>query len=175
MVLLPFAGEILSIAGKSIGFYMVLYLLGYYVIAEDKNMDKIIRYRSIYLLIMLIADAADVYMFIWADNANGVLNSIAMYIACWFGILALLGFAKPGFNQNNRITQYLTGNSFLIYIFHFMWIIILQFYLGNVTDNLLVLIVGSVSGSLLLTLATCEVVKRIPLIRIFFGAPIRRR
>ncbi|MFT3983799.1 MAG: acyltransferase [Lachnospiraceae bacterium] len=171
-VLLPFSGEILNIAGKSIGLYMVLYLIGYYVIAEDRIMDKIVKHRHVYLLIMLLADAVDVYLFIWTDYADVIFNSIAMYTACWFGILALLGFAKSGFCQNNRITRYLTGNSFLIYLFHFMWIILTQFYLSKVTDNMIVLFVGSVLCSLLMTLTTCEIVKRIPLFWLFFGGPI---
>lgn len=112
-------------------------------------------------------------MFIWADNANGILNSIAMYFTCLFGILTLLGFGKACFNQNNRVTRYLTERSFSIYIFHFMWIILFQFYLGRVTDNIIALVLGTVLGSYIMTLVTCEIIRHIPLIRFLFGVKKR--
>jgi peptidoglycan/LPS O-acetylase OafA/YrhL len=168
-VLLPPASLILNIGGKSIGFYMVLYLIGYYIISEDKVMDRIEKYRYTFLVIMLISDVADVYMFIWANHANELLNSLAMYLTCWFGILTLLGFGKTGFDQNNKITRYLTSRSFLIYIFHFIWVIIFQFYLSKITDNMIVLISITVSGSIIMSLITSEIIRRIPLINFLFG------
>ena len=173
VVLLPFASQILDFGGKSIGLFMMLYLIGYYIIAEVQIMDRIVKYRYSYLAIMLIADVIDVYLFIWADDTNSLINSMAMYITCWFGILALLGFGKTGLDQNNRVTQYLTQRSFLIYIFHFIWVIIFQFYLRSVTDNTTVLVLGSVSCSLIMTLITCEIIWHLPIIRTLFG--VRKR
>lgn len=40
VVLLPFAGKILNFGGKSIGLFMVMYLIGYYMIAEDSIMER---------------------------------------------------------------------------------------------------------------------------------------
>lgn len=168
-VLLPPASFILNIGGKSIVYYMVLYLIGYYIFSEDKIVDRIVKYRHLFLAIMLISDAADVYMYIWADHANEILNSIAMYLTCWFGILTLLGFGKNKFDQNNKITKYLTSRSFLIYIFHFIWVIIFQIYLSKITDNIIVLLSITVSGSIIMTLITSEIVRRLPLINFLFG------
>jgi len=121
VLLFPCASMLLNIGGKSIGLYMLLYLIGYYIIVEDNVMEKIVKYRCMCLLIFIVSDVADVYLFIWADHANEILNTITMYFTCWFGILTLLGYAKSYFNQNNRLTQYLTKRSFLIYIFNFLF------------------------------------------------------
>jgi glucan biosynthesis protein C len=168
-VLLPPASLVLNIGGKSIGFYMVLYLIGYYIFSEDKILDRIVKYRHIFLTIMLISDATDVYMFIWADHAYEIVNSIAMYFTCWFGILTLLGFGKTEFNRNNKITRYLTSRSFLIYIFHFMWVVIFQFYLSKITGNTIALVTITVTGSIIMSLITSEIIRRIPLVNFLFG------
>ena len=168
-VLLPPASLVLNIGGKSIGFYMVLYLIGYYIFSEDKIVDRIVKYRHIFLAIMLVSDAADVYMFIWADHANEIINSIAMYLTCWFGILTLLGFGKNKFAQNNKTTRYLTSRSFSIYIFHFIWVVIFQFYLSKITDHTIVLFGITVLGSIIMSLITSEIIRRIPLVNFLFG------
>lgn len=168
-VLLPPANLILNLGGKSIGQYTLLYLIGYYIISEDKILDKIIKYRFLFLAAMLITEPVYIYLFLWAGKADGTLCWVAMYLTCWFGILALLGFAKIGFNQNNKLTRYLTQRSFSIYLFHFLWVVLFQFYLSKVTGNTVVIVLTTVSGSLIMTLVTCEVIRRIPVVRFLFG------
>jgi peptidoglycan/LPS O-acetylase OafA/YrhL len=100
---------------------------------------------------------------------NEILNGVAMYLTCWFGILTLLGFAKIGFNQNNKLTRYLTQRSFSIYLFHFLWVVLFQFSLSKVTDNTVVLVLATVTGSFFMTLVTCEVIRRIPVVKFLYG------
>jgi hypothetical protein len=152
---------ILNFGGKSIIFFLVLYLIGYYVIFEDQIMDQIVKYRFINLIIMMVADAMDVYLFIWTKNANTVLITAVMYITCWFGILTLLGFGSAYFNQSNRLTKYLTSRSFLFYIFHFVWLILFQFYLSKFTTNVVVLFIVPVIGTYLMTFLTAEIVIKV--------------
>ena len=168
-IVLPPSSLIFNIGGKSIGLYMMLYLLGYYIFSEDKHMDRIVRYRHLFLVIMLIFDATNIYLFLWAKQANEILSTIAMYSTCWFGILALLGFGKSKFNQRNRITRYLSSRSYLIYIFHFLWVILIQFYLSKISEKTIVLYVFTILGSFLMTLITSEIVRRIPFLLAFFG------
>ena len=150
----------LDIGGKSIGMYMVLYLIGYYVLAEDVIVEKIVKYRVCNLVIMIAADILDVYMFLWEENTNDTVNTAMMYITLWFGILTIIGFAQKGFNFVNSVTRYLTSHSFGIYIIHFVWILAFQFYFDKVTDNVWVLYVVPVVLSYMMTIVTCEILEK---------------
>jgi hypothetical protein len=165
---------ILNFGGKSIGSYLLIFLIGFYVLFEDSVLERIAKNRWISLVIMIIADVLDVYMFIWAEDANGVLNTIVMYLTCWFGILTLLGFGKVYFNQDNRITKYLTSRSFLFYIFHFLWLVVLQFILSKYTSNTAILYIVPVLATFVLTFLTIELVRIIPVVNTLFGVKAKK-
>lgn len=150
----------LDIGGKSVGMYMVLYLIGYYLLAEDVIVEKIVKYRVWNLIIMIVADILDVYMFLWGENANDVFNTIMMYITLWFGILTIIGFGQIGFNFTNGVTRYLTSHSFQIYIIHFVWVVAFQFYFGILTANIWILYVVPVVLSYVMTIVSCEILEK---------------
>lgn len=170
MGLIPFiVSPVLNFGGKSVASYTILFLLGYYILSEESVMDKIVKYRFFSLCCMMLTDIADVIMFIWMQNANGLLNTTVHYLATWFGILAIMGFAQSGFCQFNRVTQYFTTRSFGIYIFHMAWIVILQFYLCQITPNTVLLFLLPTAGAFVLTLFTVEMVRKIPVLRAIFA------
>lgn len=157
------ATPILNIGGKSIGMYMTLYLIGYYVLAEDIIIEKIARCRVWNLIIMIVADIIDVYLFIWHENVNSIvnsINSIMMYITLWFGILTIIGFARKEFNFSNSITRYFSAHSFQIYIIHFIWIVVFQFYISKATENISILYIVPVVLSYFMTILTCEILEK---------------
>ena len=159
--ILPAIGSLLlDIGGKILGMYKALYLIGYYVLAEEVVVEKIVKNRVWNLIIMLAADILDVYLFIWAENANATLNTVMMYIALWFGILAIIGFGQKRFNFSNSVTRYLTSRSFQIYIIHFVWVVAFQFYFGKVTVNIWMLYIVPVVLSYIMTIVSCEIFER---------------
>lgn len=160
---------ILNFGGKSIGFYAIMFLLGYYVISEDDVVEKIVKYRRVNFIIMILVDLINVYLFIWAKDTNRILNTITMYMTCCFGILTILGYGRDFFNQRNRITKYLTSHSFLFYIFHFMWLVLFQFYLSKFMINTAILFIVSVLGTFFMTFLTSEIIFRIPGVNLLFG------
>lgn len=158
---LPAAGSfILDIGGKSIGMYFVLYLIGYYVMSEDSVIEKIAKYRVWNFIVMVIADILDVYMFLWDKNANPLVNDVMKYITLWFGILTIIGFAEKGFNFENSFTKYLTAHSFQIYIVHFVWLVVFQFYISKITNNTWILYIVPVVLTYFMTIITCEILGR---------------
>ncbi len=160
---------VLNIAGKSICKFLLLFLIGYYILSEEENLEGLSKHRYLSWGVMLIASVAAIYMFIWMDFYDGTICSIFSCLACWFGILAILGSARLHFNVQNGVTRYLTKRSFLIYIFHFMWLVILQYYLTPYMEHVFAVYFVSWIGALALTLGTCEVVIRIPGVRLLFG------
>lgn len=165
--------DILNFGGKSVISYMLLYLSGYYVFAEDKVQEKITVHRYFCSAVMIIADIVNVVLFIWTEHSNGIINDVAMYTASWFGILTALGFGRILFNQSNKITKYLASRSFLFYIFHFLWLVLFQFYISQYTSNTVILYIIPMLGAYAMTFLTCELIVRIPIINFLYG--VRRR
>lgn len=167
-ILTSISEKVLNIGGKSIAKFLILFLAGYYIFAEEEILKKLSKY--IYLLgtIFILTDIATTYLFIWIEKSD-MLCFIACRLAEWFGILTLLGWSRIHFNQSNIITNYFTKRSFLIYIFHFGWLVLLQFYLNSLTSNIVILYSVSIFGSFILTLVTAEIIINIPGLRVLFG------
>lgn len=73
------------------------------------------------------------------------------------GILSLLGLGKFYFDFDNRVTRYLSSRSFLFYIFHFGWLIAIQYFVSSVTSNVAIIALTSVVGGYILTFLWCEI------------------
>jgi peptidoglycan/LPS O-acetylase OafA/YrhL len=160
---------ILDFGGKSIGKDLALFLLGYYILSEESILEKLTKYRYAYLIIMLICDIAMVYLFVWKEKQTGILLSAYNIYVLWFGILGLLGLARCKFDQNNSFTRYMSSRSFMIYIFHFGWLVAIQYCLSKTTLAITFSFIISITATLVLTLLTCEFVKRVPALRCLFG------
>lgn len=149
--------------------YFSLFLIGYYVISKKSIMDCIVKFRFLHLIILIIVSAIDVYMFIWIESSNSIINSVFMSLTCWFGILTVLGISKTYFNQKNKLTTYLSSRSFLFYIFHFIWLVIFGYYISKVTSNIALLFIIPVIASYIITFINIELVIKIPVINFLFG------
>ena len=95
------------------------------------------------------------------DKPVEILWKAAMFLSCWFGVLALLGIGRKYLNQNNRLTRYLSVWSFQIYLFHFVWVAAIQYFLARLTTNTILLFLLSVIGGFILTVLTCEAAAQI--------------
>lgn len=158
VILIAVGSLILNIGGKSVGMYTLLFMAGYYIFYEKVIIEKLKKYRWLHMFIFCIVNVIDVYLFIWCDKTYKMLNTITMYLTLWFGILAILGFASKNFNMSNRLTRFLSRQSFDFYIVHYAWLIISQFYFRSWTDNDLVLFVGPVFLTYVLSFITAEII-----------------
>lgn len=59
---LLFLSELLSISGKSFAEYTYIFLVGYYVFANDKTINKIEKYKYFFLYIGLTATVLNIYV-----------------------------------------------------------------------------------------------------------------
>ena len=155
--------------GKSIGESFSLVFLGYYVFSREDVIEKIKKYTGLCTGITIVVSAIYVIFFVWMEQHDIILVKACHHIAKWFGILAFLGFGNRYLNGSNRFTKYMSANSFSIYIYHFLWIVVIQYYIGKCITNIVVLYVISVVGALGLTILTIEILKRIPGIRFLFA------
>jgi len=161
--------DILNFGGKSIGQNFILFLLGYYVFYEDSVIEKLKTHKIWTLPLGLVFTIVNFIMYLWITNSNGEINFIVSKLACWFMQLGLLGFFAQFFNRTNRITKYLSANSFLFYEFHFVWLLVFQILFANLTGEYLVSSIITVCLSYICTFLNIEIVKRTPFIGALFG------
>ena len=162
---LPILSGLLSIGGKSFAEYTYLFLLGYYVLADESIRDRLEKSRWLLLGTGLAAAILNVYLFLWADAEYVLANAIAKYVAEWFMLLALIGLAKKYLNFTGNVSAYMNRRSFLFFTYHFIWVVFFQYVLYNVVRNdTTVLFAGCVVLSYLATFVCCEISIRIPVL-----------
>lgn len=165
----------IKLAGKSILSYLLLYLLGYCVLSSDKIIEKMAKYKYIYLAIWIVSTFFNVYLFLWSSVKNDALNTLFMYLSGCFGIFVFLSFGKSMLNRTNRIMHRLSADSFLIYIFHFVYVVVLEYAFSSVINNAAAIFILTVLCSFVLTLVTCEIVKTVPFLNSLFGVKNQRK
>lgn len=171
LFILPLLGAlILDIGGKSLGEYFAYFMLGYFVVSNDTILDKVGRYRFPLLIVSILNMAI---MLLWWRGALSFIPDIAHGIFsrfyAWVMILALLGMGKHYLNFRNKVTDYFSASSFPAYVFHQTWIVIVGYYVVSYVNNVPTQIILIMLGSFMLTYATHEVCKRIPVTRFLFG------
>lgn len=160
---LPLLSELLSIGGKSFAEYTYLFLIGYYVLADEEVVDKAEKNSFLLFSVGLIATILTVYLFIWSDVKLAFLNVITKCISEWIMVIALIGLAKRYLNFGGKPSNYMNKRSFLFYIYHFIWVVLFQYILyGFVGNKTVVLFIGSVLLSYLMTFICCEISIRVP-------------
>ena len=92
----------------------------------------------------------------------------ALMILAW--VLTVLGYFKRFLNVKNRLQAYLTKASFPIYIFHFLPITLVSYFIAQSDLNVWLKWATIVAVAYPSTLILYEIVRRIPVVRFFFGA-----
>ncbi len=160
---LPLLSELLSISGKSFVEYTYLFLIGYYVLADEEVVDKAEKNSLLLFSVGLIATILNVYLFIWSDVELTFLNTITKCISEWIMVIALIGLAKRYFDFESKASDYMNKRSFLFYIYHFIWVVLFQYILyGFVGNATTILFIGSVLLSYFMTFICCEISIRVP-------------
>lgn len=160
---LPLLSKLLSIGGKSLVEYAYLFILGYYVFADEKIINRAEKNGWLLFGIGLAAAILNVYVFIWADNAYILLNTITKYVSEWVMVISLIGLGKRYLDFSGNVSDYMNKRSFLFYIYHFIWVVLLQYTLYEIfQNNTSVLFAGTVLLAYLITFVCCEISIRIP-------------
>lgn len=159
---LPLFSGLLSIGGKSLAEYTYVFLVGYFIFSNDDAINKAEKWKWIFLCIGITATIFHVSMFIWLDTQHALLNMAAKYVSEWFMINSFLGIGKRYLNFNGKISNYMLKNSYTFYIFHFIWVVLLQSLLFHVcSGNIILLYVLPVIFAYGATLLCCELCNRI--------------
>lgn len=154
-----------NIGGFSLGKDLVLYLAGYYILSNDEVLWTLERSRK-WLAVLWggsMAALAILY-FQYAYYGDLWVNWVG-----WLSILMLLVLGKRYMNRCNRLTAYLRGASYPVYLLHQTVLVALAYYVVQNVKNSAVQVTGILFGSLVLTVLAYELIRKLPIVRKMFG------
>ena len=96
-------------AGKSIVKYLVCFLLGYYLMADDRIVNVCKDYWSLMGSMYLVLNIFHLIMFSFYGFTRGLLYNLLSVSVSWLGILSAIGVGKRWLNFANKLTLYFTS------------------------------------------------------------------
>ena len=125
--------SILSIAtfdvrfgGKPLILYLCVYLLGYTIFSDLEFVDRLSRFKWIFVIVFLAVSIANVALFIYVKGFE-TLNTICNYAAFVTAIPALISLGHDHLDFRNRISVFNAKISYTFYILHFPVVVLLQY------------------------------------------------
>lgn len=151
------------------GLYLFLFLLGYYVFSHEKVQELCKKYALYFLGAGLVVGGVQTYLY-WGKVYQDIVNKWVVVLYTWLMILAVLGCFYKFFNKSNKMTDYLSQNSFGIYLCHYVPMVYLAFWLDTKCHlpkgiEYMVTCLGAFAMALLLT----AVIRCIPLLNQLLG------
>ena len=154
-----------NFGGFSIGKSLALFLIGYYVLSNDLILEKLVRNIKWLLPVCLIGTIMSVAMYYkFSFYGDLWVNFIG-----WISILVLLVEGKSFLNRRTSFTKYFNRASYPIYILHLPILVVLAYYVVQISDVLLVQVFCICIGSFLLTVLAYHAIKFIPVVRKMIG------
>ena len=153
-----------NFGGQSIGKYILLYLLGYYLFT-DSFIDKLLKYKKLLISFFIISEVILGITYYY----HGFYNDLYVNFVGWIGILSCIIIGKLFLNRENKITNYLKKASFSIYILHQTILIIIGYYTLLNINNIFISLSIIIFGSFISTILFYEIIARIPYLRKIIG------
>lgn len=159
---------IINIGGKSLGQFLFLFLIGYFILSNENVLQKIKQYRWINTIMFILMGVLYVYLYCFINVRNVWMDGL--YIAFgWMGIVTMLSMGQRLWNTHQWYDDYWNQASFPIYILHMPILVvvgyfILEFPIGVIGQFSLIIML-----SFILTILMYEIIKRIPVLRFFLG------
>ena len=167
---IPFISGLLEINGKSIVLYTYIFLIGYYVFSNDGAVEKISRFRFLFLAAGIAFDVINIWLFLWSGTSHEILNGITNDMTTWFMILALIGIGKAHMDKNGRLSAYFSHRSFAFFSLHYICLVVMQYLMSGVlVGNIFLLYLVPVLVSYVLTFALSEAFVRVPFLSFLIG------
>jgi hypothetical protein len=149
-------------------YYFLLFVSGYVLITIGQPFwNAIDHIKGITLLTGLVS--FQILWWLWTTSDSHFLIPVLKITMTWSIILAVFGYGAKYLNKSSQILEYRNEAVFPFYIIHYTIIVLLGFWLMNVTIpvflKFVIMIVGTFGGSWLFF----EIVKRVWFLRPLFG------
>ena len=148
-------------------FYLVPFMLGYFVFSHDEVQEKIGKAWIPLLACAVVAGTVLVVTTFGQDNTSAkYMGSPLNCLYGWLMCLAMMAWFKARFNRTGVFADYMTQNSFGLYIVHYLVVASLGYMMKQYTSlapwmMYVILALAVMTIPFLLN----EIIKRIPFIR----------
>jgi peptidoglycan/LPS O-acetylase OafA/YrhL len=165
----------LDIAGGNPLFYIVLFIYGFILMADERFGEAIDRHKAVALVLGPIVWSVATYFNVWGWPTREVIPSWLLRIyflglTPWFFMVALLGYGRQFLSFTSRFLKYAAGASYPYYILHQTAIVVIGFYVVQWNASVWVKFVTIVVASFVATTILYDLlVKRINVLRFLFG------
>lgn len=163
------AAQILNtpvVAVYRFGIYGCCFLMGYFVFAHEKVIEKLSRYWHILTAVAVLLGIGYVYWYFGENYAVApVVNSPYSVAYGWITVLAIFAVMKKWADVTSPFAARMTKKSFGLYVFHYLPLAATAYYLKKYTQmpalpSYLITGAAAYAGGFLLY----EIVARIPIL-----------
>jgi len=149
------------------GFYIFSFLLGYCVFVHEAVLERLRKAKVVLLPLAVLVGVAYVVLH-YGENytTKTVLKSPFTNIYAWLMILAILSWAKDGFNFTNKLSEYMTKANFGFYVLHYTVLCVVAYLTAAVLQLPLgVCYIINLVGTFVVLPVVYELLRRIPIVR----------
>lgn len=117
------------------GFYIFLFLLGYFIFSHENVTDITMKYKIPFIIVgSILGVIYTVYYF--GENITKMLylKNFFTNLYAWIMILALLGCFKAWFNKRTKFTVFMNSNCFSFYVLHYPIMVLITFCIVEYTN-----------------------------------------
>ncbi|MGY1437742.1 acyltransferase family protein [Streptomyces reniochalinae] len=172
LALLSFLPEI---GGENIFVYAGYVLLGFLIATDDSIIEALEGNRRVFLCVAVPgAIGILIERFTIGSQANP-LSAAWHYPVCWATLLAVLGYGKRYLDRRSAFMDYFSRAAFPVYILHQTYLIVIAYYVLQTDVHGAVAFPAIMVPGCCLSIATYEIVRRTPGLRIMFGLRAPRR
>jgi peptidoglycan/LPS O-acetylase OafA/YrhL len=173
-LLLWLAEGLVDVSGKPALYYLVIFVLGFVIMADSAFAENAERLRWLALPIGISLCAAYVVTTPWRDSLPDpslelfAVNYLGM-LGTWTTLIGLLGLGRTYLDRPSRTLSYLAESSYPVYILHQTAIVVVAWFvvplmIGGPVQWLAVLV-----ASVAVTFALYEGVRRVGALRMLLG------
>jgi glucans biosynthesis protein C len=157
-------------------FYILIFFYGFLMVSDKRVLLTIQHNKTLSLIV-----AAVVSFFIYLIKVDILVlpSAYTIYltaaaIACWYWLMALIGFGSLLFNVSNAVLKYASDAVLPVYILHQTIIVTLGYFVIQLNTGVAPKYFLMVLATLAISLGIYEIVRRIKLTRFLFGIKIKK-
>lgn len=148
------------------GIYFVSFLIGYYVLSNDEIQYKIEKVHLPLLTVAIAMGIAYTYYYFGKDyTSTAVLRHIFTNAYAWVMVLAILATFKAKFNNESKLTRYMSRSGFGFYVLHYMPTLLACYYLKQTHLPTVFIYIFALVIVFIATPVLYEIIRRIPIYR----------
>ena len=150
------------------GIYTLVFFLGYFIFSHDEVMDRLEKCwlpLSIAAVALAITFTKVFWMKPFAEHET--LDTFLCNLFAWIATLAILAFMKKWGDRSNGFTRWMAKESWGLYLFHYMTLVIPAYYITTYVKEMppvavyLICAVISFAGAIALS----HLISKIPFLR----------